>query len=72
VQIFDAVEQEIEVVKQYIVIQQYRYGSDFMVNWQVKEFGPQLGEPFSKHLVNGIFELRIQQSSNITRILYFS
>ncbi|HAL74548.1 MAG TPA: hypothetical protein DCM45_05570 [Clostridiales bacterium] len=35
VQIFDAVEQEIEVVKQYIIIQQYRYGSDFSVNWQV-------------------------------------
>jgi len=37
----------------------------------LKEFGPQLGEPFSKYLVNGLFELRIQQSSNITRILYF-
>lgn len=37
VQIFDAVEQEIEVVKQYIIIQQYRYGSDFKVNWQVDE-----------------------------------
>jgi len=37
----------------------------------LKEYGPELGEPFSKQLVRGIFELRIQQSSNITRILYF-
>jgi phage-related protein len=37
----------------------------------LKEFGSQLGEPYSKQLVNGIFELRIQQSNNITRILYF-
>ncbi len=37
----------------------------------LREFGPQLGEPFSSQVKNGIFELRIQQSNNITRILYF-
>jgi phage-related protein len=37
----------------------------------LKEFGTQLGEPYSKQLVKGIFELRIQQSNNIVRVLYF-
>jgi len=37
----------------------------------LREFGSQLGEPYSKQLVKGIFELRIQQSNNIARILYF-
>lgn len=34
--------------------------------------GTQLREPYSKSLGDGIFELRAKQSSNITRILYFS
>ncbi len=33
--------------------------------------GYDLREPFSKHLSDGIFELRIKQGTNITRILYF-
>jgi phage-related protein len=33
--------------------------------------GPQLREPYSKILENGIFELRTKQSSDITRVLYF-
>lgn len=33
--------------------------------------GNDLREPFSKHLGEGIFELRVKQSSNIVRILYF-
>lgn len=33
--------------------------------------GPKLREPFSKHLGNGIFELRIQQGNTIVRVLYF-
>ena len=37
----------------------------------LREFGSQLGEPYSKQLVKGIFELRIQQSNNIAQILYF-
>lgn len=37
----------------------------------LEEKGNLLREPFSKELGNGIFELRIKQSSNITRILYF-
>jgi len=33
--------------------------------------GPHLGELYSSPLQHGIFELRIQQSNNIARILYF-
>lgn len=33
--------------------------------------GNMLREPYSKHLEDGIFELRSKVSSNITRILYF-
>ena len=31
-----------------------------------------LREPVSKHLEDGIYELRTKQGSNISRILYFS
>ncbi len=33
--------------------------------------GPELREPHSKYLGDGIFELRAKQSSDISRILYF-
>lgn len=33
--------------------------------------GPALREPYSKSLGDGIFELRVRQSSDITRVLYF-
>ena len=33
--------------------------------------GPLLREPYSKPLENRIFELRIKQGSDITRVLYF-
>ena len=37
----------------------------------LEEYGPRLGMPFSRHLSDGIFELRTVQGNNITRILYF-
>ena len=37
----------------------------------VSENGPGLREPHSKHLDDGIFELRAKVGSNITRVLYF-
>lgn len=37
----------------------------------LEEFGNRLREPHSKHLEDGIFELRIKFSSDITRIFYF-
>lgn len=37
----------------------------------LEEHGSELGMPFSRHLDDGIFELRTVVGSNITRILYF-
>ena len=37
----------------------------------LEEKGNVLREPYSKHLEDGIFELRCKVGSNITRILYF-
>ena len=37
----------------------------------LQEKGNLLREPYSKHLEDGIFELRIQAGTNISRILYF-
>ena len=34
-------------------------------------FGPELREPYSKHLDDGIFEIRTQVGTNSTRVLYF-
>ena len=33
--------------------------------------GPEIREPYSKHLDDGIFELRAQVGTDITRVLYF-
>lgn len=35
------------------------------------EYGNELREPYSKHVGDGIFELRIKFSSDISRIFYF-
>ena len=37
----------------------------------LESYGSKLGMPFSRHLENGIFELRTVQGNNITRVLYF-
>ncbi len=37
----------------------------------LQEHGNELREPYSKHLVDGIFELRAQVATNISRALYF-
>ena len=37
----------------------------------VSENGAELREPYSKHLHDGIFELRVKVGSNIARVLYF-
>ncbi|QEH45884.1 type II toxin-antitoxin system RelE/ParE family toxin [Aggregatibacter actinomycetemcomitans] len=37
----------------------------------LQEFGNQLSMPYSKAMGNGIFELRITQSTNSARIFYF-
>ena len=37
----------------------------------LEDYGPGLKQPYSKHLEDGIFELRVKFSSDITRTLYF-
>lgn len=37
----------------------------------LEEYGNMSREPLSKHLEDGIFELRVIESGNIIRILYF-
>ncbi len=37
----------------------------------LEEKGNALREPYSKHLEDGIFEIRCKVGSNITRVLYF-
>ncbi len=37
----------------------------------LEEYGHELREPYSKILDDGIFELRAQQGSDISRVLYF-
>ncbi len=37
----------------------------------LQENGNQLREPYSKHLDDGIFEIRCKVGNNITRVLYF-
>lgn len=37
----------------------------------LEEHGPALGMPFSRHLDDGIFELRTVQGRDITRVHYF-
>ncbi len=37
----------------------------------LQEKGTQLREPYSKHLENGIFEIRGKVGNDITRVLYF-
>lgn len=37
----------------------------------LSENGTMLREPYSKHLVDGIFEIRAKVGTNITRVLYF-
>lgn len=37
----------------------------------LEEYGTQLREPYSKHLDDGIFEIRGKVGTDITRVLYF-
>ena len=43
----------------------------FMILEFLEEMGPQLREPYSKALGDGIFEIRAKQGSDISRVLYF-
>jgi len=43
----------------------------YRVLTMVEANGPELREPYSRHLDDGIFEVRAKFGSNITRVLYF-
>jgi len=43
----------------------------FRLLWMLEDNGPELREPQSKHLVDGIFELRARVGSDVSRVLYF-
>ena len=49
------------------------YKGDYMTEFKLiaYEKGNMLREPYSKHLDDGIFELRCKFGSDITRVLYF-
>ena len=38
----------------------------------LEEFGRELKEPYAKHLEGELWELRVKQASDISRILYFA
>ena len=37
----------------------------------LEEYGNEIREPYSKHIRNGLFELRVKFSSDIIRLFYF-
>lgn len=56
----------------FILGQNYKMQAKiFSVLTYLERKGPELREPYSKPLGDGIFEVRAKQGSNITRILYF-
>ena len=59
-------------VKDFILEQDNKMQAKIFHNLELLELnGNMLREPYSKHLEDGIFELRTKVSSDITRILYF-
>ena len=59
-------------VKEFLLSIDKKMRAKLMVDIALlEENGPQLREPYSKHLEDGIFEIRAKQGSNITRVLYF-
>lgn len=59
-------------VKDFILEQDNKMQAKIFHNLELLELnGNSLREPYSKHLEDGIFELRTKVSSDITRILYF-
>ncbi len=58
--------------EEFILNQNYKMRAKIMRNLELLESeGNKLREPFSKHLEDGIFELRTKVGNDITRVLYF-
>ena len=61
-----------EYVKDFILDQDNKMQAKIFHNIELLELeGNFLREPYSKHLEDGIFELRNKVGKDITRILYF-
>ena len=59
-------------VREFIKQQDKKMRSKILLTMKLlEEYGTKIDRKYSKHLNDGIFELRVFQSSNITRILYF-
>lgn len=70
--VFFAQEDGTEPVKDFLLSLDSKMRSKIMKELKMLAInGTKLREPYSKLLEDGIFELRAQQSSNVTRVLYF-
>ena len=65
-------ENDVEFVKDFILEQDNKMPAKIFHNLELLELECNLlREPYSKHLEDGIFELRDNVGNDITRILYF-
>ena len=56
----------------YILLQNYKMQAKLFRLLELLELkGNELREPYSKYLGDGIFEIRVKQGSDISRVLYF-
>ena len=61
-----------EPAKEFILSLDAKMKAKFLKILDLLEInGPLIGLPYSKYLQDGIFEIRVKQSTNITRVLYF-
>ncbi len=58
--------------EEFILSQDKKMQAKIFLSLELLEgMGPELREPYSKPLGNGIFEVRAKQGSDISRVLYF-
>lgn len=58
--------------EEFILSQDKKMQAKLFASLELLELrGPELREPYSKSLGNGIFELRAKQGTDISRVLYF-
>lgn len=59
-------------VEQFLLSQDHKMRAKVLRNLGLlQQLGNKLREPYSKHLGDGIFEIRTQVGNNISRVLYF-
>lgn len=58
--------------EEFILSQENKMKAKIFHTLELLEYhGNELREPYSKHLEDGIFELRVKQGSDIARVMYF-